>query len=107
VGSFYTRFFGVVYGNCGDFHYGLEEGTASVHQRFWRYKMAAIPRPPYSTDLAACDFLFSKTKLKPKGRRFDTIEDIQAQSQTVLDAVIEKTSRKRSKNGGRDGPVST
>jgi hypothetical protein len=30
--SFHTRFFGVVYVTCGDFHDGFEKGTASVHQ---------------------------------------------------------------------------
>jgi hypothetical protein len=38
----------------------------------------------------------------PKGRRFDTTEQIQAESQRMLDTLTEKTSRKRSKNG-RDG----
>jgi hypothetical protein len=47
--------------------------------------MAVIPYPPYSPDLAPCYFfLFPKMKLKLKGRRFDTIEEIQAESQTVL-----------------------
>jgi len=32
VDSFHTRLFGVVYVACGDFHDGLEKGTASVHQ---------------------------------------------------------------------------
>jgi hypothetical protein len=32
VGTFHTRLFGVVYVTCGDFHDGLEKGTASVHQ---------------------------------------------------------------------------
>jgi hypothetical protein len=41
--------------------------------------------------LAPCDFfLFGKMKLKLKGRRFDTMEEIQAESQTVLDTVTEK-----------------
>jgi hypothetical protein len=40
--------------------------------------MAVIPHPPYSPDLAPCDFLlFPKMKLKLKGRRFDNIEEIQ------------------------------
>jgi len=53
--------------------------------------MAVIPHPPYSPDLAPCDFfLFSKMKLKLKGRQFDTIEKIQAESQRVLDTLIEK-----------------
>jgi hypothetical protein len=53
--------------------------------------MAVIPHTPYSPDLATCDFfLFPKMKLKLKGRRFDTIEEIQTASQRVLDSLIEK-----------------
>jgi hypothetical protein len=36
-------------------------------------------------DLVPCDFfLFPKIKLQLKGRRFDTIEEIQAESQRML-----------------------
>jgi len=53
--------------------------------------MAVIPHPPYSPDLAPCDFfLFQEMKLKVKGRQFDTTEEIQAESQRVLDSLIEK-----------------
>jgi hypothetical protein len=53
--------------------------------------MAVIFHPPHSPDLAPCEFfLFLKIKLKPKGRRFDTIEEIQAESQTVLDTLTKK-----------------
>jgi hypothetical protein len=53
--------------------------------------MAVIPHPPYSPDLAPCEFfLFPKMKLKLKGHRFDTIEEIQAESQRVLDTLTEK-----------------
>jgi hypothetical protein len=39
-------------------------------------------------DVAPCDFfLFPKMKLKLKGRRFDTNEEIQAESQRVFDTV--------------------
>jgi hypothetical protein len=63
--------------------------------------MAVIPYPPYSPDLAPCDFsLFPKMKLKLRGRRFDTIEEIQTESPRVLDTLTEKDFRKRSKNGG-------
>jgi hypothetical protein len=52
--------------------------------------MAVIPYLPYSPDLTPCDFfLFSKMKLMQKGRRFDTIEEIQAESQRVLDTQKE------------------
>jgi hypothetical protein len=50
--------------------------------------MAVIPHPPYSHDLAHYDFfLFPKMKLKLKGRRFDTIEEIRVESQRVLDTI--------------------
>jgi len=53
--------------------------------------MTVIPHPTYSPDLAPCDlFLFPKMKLKLKGRRFDTIEETQAESQRLLDTLIEK-----------------
>jgi hypothetical protein len=53
--------------------------------------MAVIPQSLYYHDLAPCDFfLFPEMKLKLKGRRFDTIEVIQAESQRVLDTVTEK-----------------
>jgi hypothetical protein len=52
--------------------------------------MAAISHPPHSPDLAPCDFiLFPKMKLKLKGRHFGTNEEIQAESQKVLDSVTE------------------
>jgi hypothetical protein len=44
--------------------------------------------------LAPCDFLFSKIKLKLKGRRFDTIEEIQADSQRVLETLTENDFQK-------------
>jgi hypothetical protein len=52
--------------------------------------MAVIPHPPYSPDLAPCDlFLFPKMKVKLKGRRFDPMEGIQAESQRVLVTLTE------------------
>jgi hypothetical protein len=50
--------------------------------------MAVTPLPPYSPDLTPCDFfLFPNMKVKLKGRRLDTIEEIQAESQRVLDTL--------------------
>jgi hypothetical protein len=49
-----------------------------------------IPDPPYSSGLASCDFaLFPKFKMKLKGRRFETVSDIQRESQAVLDSIKE------------------
>jgi hypothetical protein len=61
--------------------------TFFLTQKFLaKHKMAAILHPPRFLDLALSDFfLFPKMKLKLKGRRFDTTEEIQVGSQRVLD----------------------
>jgi hypothetical protein len=51
--------------------------------------MGIIPHPPYSP--APCDFtMLPKWKMKLEGRRFETVSDIQRESQTVLDSIKEK-----------------
>jgi hypothetical protein len=43
------------------------------------------------SNLAPCDFfLFPKIKIKLKGRRFDNVEEIQAESQKVLKTLTQK-----------------
>jgi hypothetical protein len=73
-------------------HDNAPSHTSVFTQQFLaKYKMVVIPHPPYSPDLVPCDFfLFTKIKLKLKGRQFDTIEEIQAESQRVLDTLTEK-----------------
>ena len=62
-----------------------------VSQFLAKNNMTLIPHPPYSRDLAPCDFfLFSKLKLRMKGQRFVTIEEIQEESQWVLDIILKK-----------------
>jgi histone-lysine N-methyltransferase SETMAR len=52
--------------------------------------MVIISHPPYSLDLAPCDFaLFLELKMKLKGRSFETESDIQRESQAVLDSIKE------------------
>jgi hypothetical protein len=52
--------------------------------------MVILPHPLYSPDLVPCDFaLFPKLKIKLKGRRFETLSDIQWESQAVLDSIKE------------------
>ena len=59
-----------------------------VSQFLAKNNMTVIPHPPYSPVLAPCDFfLLPKLKLQMKGRRFDTIEEIQEESQWVLDTI--------------------
>ena len=68
---------------------------------FWHFRLhppvsaekpnGCHPPPTYSPDIAPCDFfLFPKMKLKLKGRRFNTTEEIQAELQRVLDTLTEK-----------------
>jgi hypothetical protein len=50
--------------------------------------MVIVPHPPYMLHLAPCDFaLFPKSKMKLKGRRFETVSDIQRESQAALDSI--------------------
>jgi len=59
-----------------------------VPQFLAKNNMTVIPHPPYSPDLAPCEFfLFPKLKLRMKGRRFDTTEEIQEESQRVLHTI--------------------
>jgi hypothetical protein len=56
--------------------------------------MAVISHLPHFPDLAPCDFsLYPKMKLKLKERRFDSIEEIQPESQRVLDTLTKKGSQ--------------
>jgi predicted acetyltransferase len=51
--------------------------------------MVIVPHSPYSLDLDLCDFaLVRKLKMKLKGR-FQTVSDIQRESQAVLDSIKE------------------
>jgi hypothetical protein len=52
--------------------------------------MVIIPHLFYSPDVAPCDFaLFPKLKMKLKGRRSETVSDIQRELQVVLDIIKE------------------
>jgi transposase len=54
--------------------------TSVLTQQFLaKNETAVIPHPPYSSDLSPCDFLFPKMKLKLKGCRFGTIEEMLAE----------------------------
>jgi hypothetical protein len=53
--------------------------------------MVVVPHPPYSPDLAPSDFfLFPKVYIELRGRRFDTVEEIQAETQTLLNTLTKK-----------------
>jgi hypothetical protein len=49
--------------------------------------MVVVPHPPYSPELPPCDFaLFPKFKFKG---RFETVSDIESESQAALDSIKE------------------
>ncbi|KAL4084659.1 hypothetical protein QTP88_027586 [Uroleucon formosanum] len=51
-------------------------------------KISTIPQPPYSPDIAPCDFwLFPNLNLGLKGERFATIEDIKVNATANLRAI--------------------
>jgi hypothetical protein len=58
--------------------------------------MAIVPHPPY---LSLC----LRVKIKLKGRRFDTIEVMEAGSQTVLNTLTEHDFQDAFKNGRSAG----
>jgi hypothetical protein len=50
--------------------------------------MTVALHPPFLPDLASCDFSpFRRLKIKLKGRHFDTIEVIEAESQVVRNTL--------------------
>jgi hypothetical protein len=60
-----------------------------VVRKFLTSKNIRVIPPPHSPDLAPCDFiLFPKMKLRPKGRLFDTTEEIHAETQEVIDTHL-------------------
>jgi hypothetical protein len=70
--------------------------------------MAVIPHPPHSSDLEPRDFfLFPKMKLTLKGRRFDTTEEIQAESLRALNSDRKGLPGSVPKMEETVGPVST
>ena len=47
-----------------------------------------LPHPPYSPDLAPCDFyLFPKIKQELSGRSFDSIENLSRAIQAIVDGI--------------------
>lgn len=55
-----------------------------------KHSITLLPHPPYSTDLAPCDFfLFPKLKIPLKGKRFETISEIKANATKALKVFSE------------------
>ena len=72
-------------------HDNAPSHTALVlRDHFVKNSTHIFSQPPYSPDLAPCDFrLFPKRKIPLRGHGFDTIEEIQAESKKALKAIPE------------------
>ncbi|UYV79025.1 hypothetical protein LAZ67_17000668 [Cordylochernes scorpioides] len=52
------------------------------------HSTSVFPQPPYSSDLAPCNFfLFESSKKKLKGRKFLSIEEIKVESKKAMKAI--------------------
>jgi len=57
-----------------------------LRDHFVKNSTRIVPQPPYSPDLAPCDFwLFPKLKRPLRGHRFDTIEEIKTESLRAIE----------------------
>jgi len=73
-----------------------------VHNFLAKNKTTVVPQPSYSPDLAPADsFLSPKLKSTLKGRRFDTIDEIQKNSTNELFAIPKEAFQSRQKRWER------
>jgi transposase len=80
----------------------LQHNHTSLHSSFLvldflaKHATTVLPQPPYSPDLAPADFfLFPKLKSTLKGRRFESIEAIKANSLAHLRNIPKTAFQKR------------
>jgi transposase len=89
-----------------NYNWLLHHNNASAHMTLKTTEFVTnnnMAYPPYSPDLAPYDFaLFPKLKMKLKGGCFETVSDIQRESQAGLDSR-KMTSMMLSKRGKNDG----
>ena len=63
-----------------------------IREFLTKHETTVVPQPPYSPDLAPTDFfLFPKLKSSLKGRRFQTVEEIEENSIRDLRAIPQNT----------------
>ena len=71
-------------------HHDMAPAQASrlVRRFLAKHQITQVTQPPYSPDLVPCDFwLFPKLKSRLKGKRFQTIDEIQENKMGRLMAI--------------------
>jgi hypothetical protein len=67
----------------------------AVREFLAKKSILKLDHPPYSLDLAPCDFwLFPKLKTSLKGHRFSDTADIEGHAMTILKSIPEKEFQK-------------
>jgi transposase len=62
--------------------------TLSVSEFLAKHSIPVVPHPPYSPDLAPCDFfIFPRLKSTLKGKRFQDVSEIQLNATRQLQAI--------------------
>jgi len=62
--------------------------SVAVREFLAQNKITMLPHPPYSPDLAPCDFfLFPKLKTHLKGHNFGIVENVQAAATRALNNI--------------------
>ena len=65
-----------------------------IYEFLAKHSITVLPHPPYSPDLAPCDFfLFPMPKRPLKGRRFETIPEIKANATNELKGIKRSVPR--------------
>ena len=63
-----------------------------IREFLTKHEETFVPQPPYSSDMAPAEFyLFPKLKSSIKGRRFQTVEEIEENSIWDLRAIPQNT----------------
>jgi transposase len=73
----------------------LAHDALAVREFLAKKSIMKLHHPPYSPDLAPCDFwIFPKLKTALKGHRFSDIADIKGHSMTILHSILEEEFQK-------------
>ena len=94
--------------SSGDYYLHHDNAKAHTAWKVRNYlaknKVSVLPQPPYSADLAPCNFyLFPKLKIVMKGQCYDDVDAIQQKMMVSSDTSQEEASNSACKHVERSG----